>query len=975
MIAMRAVTVICLAVMGSGLEASGLDAAEWPQFGGSAGRNMVSEEKGLPDLHAEPGETSTVLTSPGSPYVKWSAKVGATTWGNPTVSGGRVFVGTSGRGGEVKCFDCATGRLVWQLVAPPRKFPTPERPKKFDRFSSWDYLVATQGQNTWGICSSATVDGDRAYVLTQRGEVVCLDVHGLADGNQGPFTDEARYKSGDGGPPAQLEPTDADILWICDLWTQLTTRPADTFSNSGLIDGNLLYLSTCNGIERWPQWHGKAAQPPNSAAANLVVLDKRSGRLVATDAETIGTRMLHGQWSSPSSGKVNGKTLIFYGGGDGVCYAFEALSGTPEQPVKLKKVWSYDCNPPEYKGIGVQNYSLGDKDVVHQAPVENREEAGRQRQTHVDREGRLLAMSEIIASPVFHGNRVYVAIGRDPRHGPGRGALHCIDATQTGDITGNGPLWCYQDIDRSLSTVSVADGLVYAADVAGRLHCVDADTGRCYWTHAAAQETWGSPLVADGKVYLVTRKSFLVFAAGKEKKLLATVRMGGECSPIAANGTLYVVLRGTLYALQSPHGSKPTTLPDKSSAEQPPAHPGRDAESSSEASEGRSEWPGWRGPRGDGFSPEVPRRLPPKKLLWTRAMAGECHAPLSVAEGCVVAADNDGRRDYWRCFADADGTPRWTYEYPNAEKMDFGAGPRAAPRIYRGKAYCLNAWGELFCLELASGRLVWKKHLAREFQQKTPTWGYTCSPLVANGNLIVNPGGAGGPVAALDPPTGNVIWTGKGEGVNYSSFILGTFGGVEQVVGYDKKTAGGWDAKTGRRLWTLAVDASYGYIVPSLVAVGGRLLLTSDQEDARLLGFTPSGTIAEKPMAENADFAAEVSTPCVWGSCILGVHSGLLLLDPASADSRGQLKTLWSHEEDCLRGVCHAIVSDDRALVMCENGQLLLLAADRQACKILDRMKLCNRTWVHPALANGRLYVRDRAEISCYLMRDSGPAP
>jgi outer membrane protein assembly factor BamB len=547
MTAMRATMAIWLGTLGSVLTAAGGRAADWPQFGGTASRNMVSDEKGLPDLRPAPGETSTALTST-SPYVKWTARVGATTWGNPTVSGGRVFVGTAGGGGLVKCFDCATGKLLWQLVSPPRKFATPERPQKYGKLSNWDYLVTTQAQTVWGICSSLTVDGHRAYILTQRGEVVCLDVNGLADGNQGPFTDEAKYKSDDDGRPVPLEATDADILWTWDLWTDVMTRPADTFSNSVLVDGNLLYLSTCNGIERYHQWYGKPAQPPNPAAPNLVVLDKRSGRLVATDGETIGTRMLHGQWSSPSLGEVNGKRLIFYGGGDGVCYAFEALSGVPRSPVKLKKVWSYDCNPPEYKGIGVENYSLGDKDILTNG-LPGRDEVARQQRQHIDRAGRLLSMSEIIGSPVFHGSRVYVAIGRDPRHGPGRGALHCIDATRTGDITKSGRIWCYQEIDRSLSTVSVAGGLVYAADVAGRLHCLDTDTGRCYWTHDRGEETWGSTLVADGKVYLITRKSFLVLATGKEKKVLATVRMGGECSPIAADGVLYVVLRGTLYAL------------------------------------------------------------------------------------------------------------------------------------------------------------------------------------------------------------------------------------------------------------------------------------------------------------------------------------------------------------------------------------------------------------------------------------------
>ena len=159
------------------------------------------------------------------------------------------------------------------------------------------------------------------------------------------------------------------------------------------------------------------------------------------------------------------------------------------------------------------------------------------------------------------------------------------------------------------------------------------------------------------------------------------------------------------------------------------------------------------------------------------------------------------------------------------------------------------------------------------------------------------------------------------------------------------------------------------------MAVGGKLLLTSDQQDARLLGFTAAGRIVDKPAAESADLAPEISTPCVWGGLILGVHSGLLLLDPAAPDSGSSLKTLWlDDKEDCLRGVCHAIVSEDRALVLCEDGQLLLLAADRKSCTILDRVKLCGRTWVHPALANGRLYVRDQAAVYCYDMPAPEPA-
>jgi len=104
-------------------------------------------------------------------------------------------------------------------------------------------------------------------------------------------------------------------------------------------------------------------------------------------------------------------------------------------------------NLPEYKGIGVDNYSLGDRDVIRQA-LGDPEPIRRELPKHFDGDGRLLAMSEIVGSPVFHGNRVYVAIGRDPRHGPGRGALHCIDATGTGDVSHSGRIWCD---DRSIA--------------------------------------------------------------------------------------------------------------------------------------------------------------------------------------------------------------------------------------------------------------------------------------------------------------------------------------------------------------------------------------------------------------------------------------------------------------------------------------------------------------------------------------------
>ena len=192
-------------------------------------------------------------------------------------------------------------------------------------------------------------------------------------------------------------------------------------------------------------------------------------------------------------------------------------------------------------------YCLGDKRTLHTANKHD---------------GTFVGESEIIGTPVFFHNRVYVAIGRDPAHGRGRGALHCIDATGSGDITKSGNLWTYQGLDRTLSTVSVADGLLYLCDVAGRLHCLDAETGNCCWVHETNCEVWGSTLVADGKVYMPTSKGLWVLAVGRKLKVLDHISLGGKiyASPVAANGALYFATNGGwLWAVARDRNIPPST--------------------------------------------------------------------------------------------------------------------------------------------------------------------------------------------------------------------------------------------------------------------------------------------------------------------------------------------------------------------------------------------------------------------------------
>lgn len=483
-------------------------AADQPQWGQRETRNMISAERGLP---------SSFDPATGK-NVKWVADLGTESYASPIVAGGRVLIGTNnerprdpkhqGDRGVLLCLDERDGHLLWQLVVP--KLSEDEH----DPYLDWPKV---------GIASEPTVEGDRAYVLSNRGEVLCLDMRGMADGNGGPYTDEAKHMAPRGNAPVEPGRTDADILWACDLVAEAGIHTHDQVHGSILLDGDLLYVNSCNGVDNT---HRKIRSPD---APSLVVLDKRTGRIVARDDQRIGPNIFHCTWSSPSIGDVNGRRLVFFGGPDGVCYAFEALKGVPPDgpPVSLKLAWQFDTDPTAPKP------SEGD---VHKY-VGNRKESP----------------SEIMGMPVFDAGRVYVSHGGDLWWGKRQGWLKCIDASGAGDVTKTAGVWSYELTRETCCTPAVYDGMVFATDCGGVIHCVDAATGKPLWTHKLVGDFWASTLVADGKVYAGTRKGqFVVLAAAREKRVISTTTFPDPISgtATAANGVLYVATMRHLYALR-----------------------------------------------------------------------------------------------------------------------------------------------------------------------------------------------------------------------------------------------------------------------------------------------------------------------------------------------------------------------------------------------------------------------------------------
>jgi outer membrane protein assembly factor BamB len=445
---------------------------DWAMWGGRPARNMVSNMKGLP-------ESWDVATKKN---VKWVAGLGSQSYGNPVVAGGKIFVGSNnealydkevpGDKGVLLAFAESDGKFLWQMVSDKLLS---------GRVNDWPYQ---------GVCSSPMVEGDRLYYVTNRGEVLALDVEGFLDGeNDGPFTEE-RYRS----------PHDGDIVWKFDMMEEVSAFPHNMSNSSPVSYKNLIFVSTSNGQDE------SHVNIPSPQAPAIIALDKTTGKLVWED-NSVEDRILHGQWSSPSVGEVGGVVQVVMGQGDGWVRGYVAETG--------EKLWEFDSNPKDSVWPKTRN--------------------------------------EVISTPVIHDDKVFIANGQDPEHGEGVGHMYAIDATKRGDITVNGLVWHYDKIRRSISTAAIEDGIIYMPDFSGFLHALDVKTGTPHWVHDTFAAVWSSAVVIDGRIYLGDEDGdVVVLQAGTEEKVLAEMNMGSSVysSVVPANGVLFVASRNQLFALR-----------------------------------------------------------------------------------------------------------------------------------------------------------------------------------------------------------------------------------------------------------------------------------------------------------------------------------------------------------------------------------------------------------------------------------------
>ena len=926
--------------------------------------------------------------------VKWVARIGRRTTGSPVVSQGRVFIGTNWDKGRDPCFLCLdeqTGRLLGVFLC-----PTPAR----------DNL------ENWAISSTPTVQGDRLYFVSPHLEAICIDLRLLLDesGSQ----ELANAPASAEEQKAAIEQRSlASIVWRYDMYERLKAYYHHTASSSVLVHGDYVYVCTGNGRSWVP---GRIPYCP--LTPSLVVFDKRTGQLVARDDEQIGEQVYRGQYASPSLGVVNGEPQILFATGSGYCYAFEPVDPTvsvapdrwtttslrgpivhfidvedkdtggllpaeyarsvdllaslpkpalplefrftrkapamtpvdtiptarvPDVPI-LKKIWQFDCIPTDYK----------------RTPFYPREIKGDGRGHPCD----------IFATPVFYNNRVYIAIGGDPNHG-GReckGNLVCIDATQAGDVTQSAKIWSYDDLNESVSTVAVTDGLVFAADNAGTIHCLDADTGRCYWKHPGRRGAtcFSSPLVADGKVYL----GKTILAASKEFRLYDSVENSDNTvysSHCVANGVVYAVIGDRLWALCEKDGqeqsnvnvaaaAKPSDTALEPARDMPVAQPANVLPAPSKDAIERN-WPNLRGPFGQGVAYHVTPVTEfdvatGKNVRWkTPIPKPGANSPV-VWEGRIFLTSADERVREVYCLDATDGKLLWrqTAMQPDElpEVSEDGGHAASTGATDGERFFAMFSTGDLVAVN-RNGAVAWTRALG----VPKSSYGYASSLIVYKYLFVQMDGKDGAILYALDPATGQTVWQKRREvGESWASPIIALSGNREMVVLAENPTATAYDVNTGAVV--VSAKCLAGEVTPSPAFAGNTMIVANDGAKLSAISLA-SGRITWTGDEELPDVASPLATE---DFVVTTDSSGMVNCYDMATGQR-----LWSHE--CDDSFYPSPILAAGHIYAMDNAGILHILQAGKTCIPVAEVDLGEEALATPAFAGDSIFIRGKENLYC----------
>lgn len=379
-------------------------------------------------------------------------------------------------------------------------------------------------------------------------------------------------------------------------------------------------------------------------------------------------------------------------------------------------------------------------------------------------------------------------------------------------------------------------------------------------------------------------------------------------------------------------------------------------------------WPQWRGPNRDGISKETgllkqwPAEGPP--LVWKASGAGRGYSSFSISNGKLYTMGLRGDREFVVAFDVATGKEAWATAHGSAFRNDRGDGPRGTPTVDGDRVYALGGNGDLSALDARTGKVIWSKNVLREFDSSNIQWGISESPLVLGNKVLVNAGGPGASIVALNKSDGSVIWKSQSDEPGYSSGVSLDVNGITQVVFFTAKRALGLDVRDGRLLWDYARPANDTANVATPVVRANRIFISSD--------YGAGGGVVEiKPdnKAQEIYFTKDMrnhhSSSVLIGDYLYGFSSSILT---AMKFDTGEIA--W---RDRSVGKGSLVYADGHLYCLSENGVVGLVEATPTGYKEKGRFRIQQGqlpTWAHPVVAGGRLYLRDQDTIYAFDVRE-----
>jgi outer membrane protein assembly factor BamB len=413
------------------------------------------------------------------------------------------------------------------------------------------------------------------------------------------------------------------------------------------------------------------------------------------------------------------------------------------------------------------------------------------------------------------------------------------------------------------------------------------------------------------------------------------------------------------------------------------------------------DWPQWLGPQRDGIWREtgILDRFPEggPKVRW-RAKVGAGYAGAAVVGDRVYILDRilaEGAKNHAEpipqrpgksiagtervlCLSDKDGSLLWKHEYDCPYTISYPLGPRATPAVRDGKVYTLGAEGNLFCLDAATGKLVWGRDLKKDFGVKAPLWGFASHPLVDGDKLICLVGGDGTTAIAFDKNSGKELWRAlKAKELGYAPPMIYELGGKRQLIVWHGDAVNGLDPETGQVYWTHPAKTYMGMSIASPRQVGDDVFVTAHPNLALLLRPKGDGTTTDVVWRgdNKTGLASVFSTPFVEDGYLYGVHTGGMLCCVKAVTG----ERLWETAEPVAgkrlgSAECFLVKNGDRFFIFNEKGDLLLARLTPKGYEQISRAHLLEPTsaafgrivlWTPPAFAHRCVYVRNDKELLC----------